>query len=150
MDCKGIATIDFIFAIFLTLIIAIICFNFIGNSLENQETLEKDLNTRTLIDEVANSINRVNSNSLGHIQKIAIPNIPSKGFSKSFYILISSNEVVFVSNDKKAESSIFPAKLANINSDIVEEIRLYPGESYNIKKSLDKNNMTVIQIYKLN
>jgi len=145
MDSNGITTIDFIFTIFLTLIISITIFNFIGNNLENQITLEDELNMRIVTDDVANTINQVNSNNLGHLQEITIQN----NISKRFSITISSNKVLFDSSDRKAESTIFPILLANVNNDIVGEIKLYPGETYKIKKTLNEKNQTVIQIFRI-
>ena len=144
MDSKGISTVDFIFTIFLTLTIAIIGLNLIGNNLENQMIMEEEINVRMIVDNIANSINQVNSNSLGHIQEITIPkNISNKSFS----ITINQNKVLIVFGNRKGESTIFRARLANVNGDIVNEIKLYPGESVKIQKSLDNDNLTVIKIY---
>lgn len=145
MDSKGIVTVDFIFTIFLSLIIVGIGLNLVGNNLEDQAILEEEFNGRILIDDIANSINEVNSNNLGHFQKIFIP---GNMFKKQFSITIKQNEVLIEFGSKKGESSIFPTRLANINKDIVDEIKMYSGESYIIQKSLDNNNLTVIQIYK--
>lgn len=146
MDSKGISTVDFIFTIFLSLIIVGVGLNLIGNNLEDEVIMEEELNGRMIVDNIANSINRVNSNNLGHIQEISLPkNISNRSFS----ITINQNEVLIEFGNRKGESTIFPTRLANTNKDIVNEIKLYPGESVKIQKSLDNDNLTIIQIYRI-
>ena len=144
MDSKGIATVDLIFTIFLTLTIALIGFNLIGNNIENQMIFEEELNVRMTVDKIANSINEVNSNNIGHIQLVNIPNNIS---NRSFTITVKQNEVLITYGNRKGESTIFPTRLANINGDVVNEIKLYPGESVKVQKALDNDNLTVIKIY---
>jgi len=146
MDSKGIATVDLIFTIFLTLTIASIGLNLIGNNLENQRIMEEEINVRMVVDDIANSINQVNSNSLGHIQEINVPNSIS---NRSFSITVKQNEVVIVFGNRKGKSTIFPTRLANTNGDIVNEIKLYPGESVKIQKSWGNDNLPVIKIYRV-
>ena len=146
MDSKGIATVDLIFTIFLTLTIACIGLNLIGNNIENQMIIEDEINVRMVVDNIANSINQVNSNSLGHIQEITLPNNIS---NKSFVVTLKQNEVVIVFGNRKGKSTIFPTRLANTNGDIVNEIKLYPGESVKIQKSLNNDNLAVIKIYRV-
>jgi len=146
MDSKGISTIDFIFTIFLSLIIMSVGLSLIGNNLDDMTILEEELNGRMIVDNIATTINEVNSNNLGHIQEITIPNSIS---NRSFSITIKQNEVIIAFGNRKGKSTIFPTRLANTNKDIVNEIRLYPSESYNIQKSLDNDNLTVIKIYRV-
>jgi hypothetical protein len=145
MDSKGIYSIDFLFSIFLSLIIAISVFGFIGGSLENEKTAEEDITGRILVDKIANTINQVNSNNIGNLQEFKIPNNIS---GKSFLIIVQKNEVVLFVGTKKAESTIFPIRLSSNGENSVEEIRLYPSESYIVKKIIDTNNLTKIQIYR--
>jgi len=146
MDSKGISTIDFIFTIFLSLIIVSLGLNLIGNNLEDMVILEEELNGRMVLDNIATTINEVNSNNLGHIQEITLPmNLSSRPFS----ITINQNEVLIEFGNRKGKSTIFPIRLANINKNIVNEVKLYPGESVKIQKSLDNDNLTIIQIYRI-
>ncbi|MCC7561951.1 MAG: hypothetical protein KO253_03875 [Methanobrevibacter arboriphilus] len=144
MDSRGIYTIDFLFSIFLTLTIGIIVLNLIGNTLEDQKTIEEDMGGRILIDNIANAINQVNSNNLGYMKEINIPNNIS---GKDFKITITHDEVVLELENKKADSALIPIRIANINLDSIEEVKIYPGNSYKIKKLLNNNNLTAIQIY---
>ncbi|MBZ9571493.1 hypothetical protein KQY27_08025 [Methanobrevibacter sp. TMH8] len=146
MDSRGISTVDFIFTIFLSLIIFIIGLNLIGNNLEDTMVMEEELNGRMIVDSIANSINEVNSNNIGHIQEITLPKNVSK---RSFSITINQNKVLIEFGNRKGDSAIIPIRLANFNKDIVNEIKLYPSESYKIQKSSDDNNLTIIQIYKI-
>ncbi|MEA4957663.1 hypothetical protein SDC9_08625 [bioreactor metagenome] len=147
MDSKGLYTIDFLFSIFFTLIIGIVMFNIVGTNLENEKIIEEDLNGRTLIDEIANIINQVNSNYLGYGKTIEIPYNISENY---FSLTINQNEVLLEFKNKKAESKIIPVRIININNDLVDDFKMYPGNSYKIKKSIDKNNMTGVQVYKIN
>ncbi|WP_225370776.1 hypothetical protein [Methanobrevibacter arboriphilus] len=99
---------------------------------------------RILIDNIANTINQVNSNNLGHMKEI---NIPDNISGKDFRITINYDEVVLELENKKADSALIPIRIVNVNLDPIEEVKIYPGNSYKIKKSLDNNNLTVIQIY---
>lgn len=143
MDSRGIYTIDFLFSIFLTLTIGIIILNLIGNALEDQKTIEEDMGGRILIDNIANTINQVNSNNLGYMKKI---NIPDNISGKDFKITINYDEVVLELENKKADSALIPIRIVNINLEPIEEVKIYPGNSYKIKKLLDNDNLTVIQI----
>ena len=144
MDSKGILSIDFIFTIFLSLIIICFGLSLIGNNFDDEIIMEEELNARVVVDNIANSINQVNSNNLGNIKVITIPKNISK---KSFFITVKRNGVLIVFGNRRGESTIFPTRLANSNKDIVNEINLYSGNSYKIQKSLGNDNLDIIQIY---
>lgn len=74
MDSKGIATVDFLFTLFLTLIISIATLNLIQTSLNSENSIEEDTNARMILERISNSINQVNSNLPGNIQEIHLPN----------------------------------------------------------------------------
>jgi hypothetical protein len=146
MDSKGIYMINFIFSIFIILIIFIISLNLIESNLSDETLVEVDLNSRLLLDEIGNSINSVSSKNLGNIKKITLPkNISSVGY----YILVKKTEIIISFRSKKGETVIKPIKLANSKGKIINELSLYPGETYKIKKSLNEDNITVIQIYNI-
>lgn len=138
--------VDFIFTIFLILIILIISLNLIESNLSDEKRIELNLNARSLVDSVGNAINSVNANNVGNIKEIILPNNIS---SSSYFITVKQNEVIISLPSRKGESSIHQIRLANIHGDIVNEIRLYPGASYKVKKSLNDDNLTVIQIYNI-
>jgi len=143
MDSKGVSTVDFIFTIFLSLTIIVLGLNLIENNLDDEVIIEEELNARIIVDNVANSINEVNSNILGNIQVITIPKNIS---NKSFYISVKQNEVLIIFGNRMGKSTIFPARLADINEKIVTELKLYPGNSYKVKKYVSNDNLTAIQI----
>jgi hypothetical protein len=146
MDSKGFSSIDFIFSIFLTLIIAVLVLNLIGNDLENEKIMEENINGRLLSDKIANTINQVNSNNIGYINEVDIPKNIS---GRSFFLTLKRNEVVLSIGNKKTESTLIPTRIISIDGSLLEEFKLYPGDSYEIKKILDKENLTGIQIYRL-
>jgi len=146
MDSRGIATVDFLFTLFLTLLIAISTLNLIGTNLNTEKSIEEDTNGRLILEKVANSINQVNSNLPGNIQEIHLPTNIS---GNSYVIIVKSNHIILEFNNKKGKSAIFPINLVNFNMERIKEIKLYSGEDYKIKKSSDENNINVIQIYRV-
>ena len=136
--------VDFIFTIFLLLIILIISLNLLNSTFSDDKQVEINLISRSLIDKVGNSINSVNSKNVGTIKEVTLPNNIS---SLPYSIAVRENEVIISILSRKGETSIHPVKLANIYGNIVNEIKLYPGESYKIKKSINSDNITVLQIY---
>ncbi|KZX16166.1 hypothetical protein MBCUT_10320 [Methanobrevibacter cuticularis] len=146
MNSRGLVTVDFVFTLFLTLLIAMTTLSFFVNTLDNEKIIEEEVNFRLLIDKIANSINQVNSNEVGNIKEVKIPNNLSK---MNYNLIVKKNKVIFISNNKKGESTIFPVRLADFNNNTLEEIRLNSGEAYKIKKSMDDNNISMIQIYRI-
>ena len=146
MDSRGIATIDFLFTIFLTLIIAISTLSLIETNLNTEKSIEEDVSGRMILEKVANSINQVNSNLPGNIQEIHLPNNIS-GYS--YVITVRSNHITLEFNNKKGRTVIFPINLVDFNMEYINEIKLYSGENYKIKKCLDEKNLNVIQIYEV-
>ena len=145
MDSKGIATVDFLFTLFLTLIITISILNLIGTNLNTEKSIEDDTSARMILEKVSNAINHVNSNLPGNAQKIHLPKNIS---SYSYVITVKSRYIVLEFNNKKGSSAIFPINLVDFNMKHINEIKLYSGEEYNIKKTLNENNLTVVQIYR--
>ena len=146
MDLKGIYIIDYIFTIFLIIMTITISLNLLDNNISDEKEVEIYLNARSLIDSIANTINSVNSNNIGNIGEITLPN---NILSTSYFITVNENEVVISLPSRKGESSIHQIRLANLNGEIINEIRLYPGVSYKVKKSLNEYNLTIIQIYNI-
>lgn len=146
MDSKGIATVDFLFTLFLTLIITISILNLIETNLSSVNSIEEDTNARMILEKISNSINQVNSNLPGNIQEINLPNNIS---TNSYIITIRSDSIILEFNNKKGRSVIFPITLVNFNMERINEVKLYSGENYKIKKFLDENNISVIQIYRI-
>ena len=143
MDSKGIATVDFLFTIFLTMIIAISTLNLIGTNLSTEKSIEEDTSGRIILEKLANSINQVSSNLPGNIQEIHLPKNIS---GNSYIIIVKSNNITLEFNNKKGKAVIFPINLVDFNMVSINEVKLYSGEDYFIKKSFDENNKSVIQI----
>ncbi|RBQ24329.1 hypothetical protein ALNOE001_02490 [Candidatus Methanobinarius endosymbioticus] len=108
------------------MIISISVFGFISSDLENQKIVEENIHGRILVDDIANTINQVNSN-IGHFQEIEIPNNIS---GKYFVINIKQNEVILSFGGKKTESTIFSIQMISIEENHIADIKLYPSEKY--------------------
>ena len=120
--------------------------NLIGTNLTTEKSIEEDVTGRIILEKVSNSINQVNSNLPGNIQEIHLPNNIS---THNYIITVRSEYITLEFNNKKGRSVIFPINLVDINMEYINEIKLYSGESYKIKKSLDGNGVSVIQIYRI-
>lgn len=145
MDSKGFTTIDFVFTLFLTLIIIILTLNLFGTSIDNKNIIEEDINSRLLMDKLANSINQVSSNKVGNANEIFIFNISPN----YYYFSITKDKIVIKYQDKTGESNIIPIRLINYNKELINEFRMNKGERYIIRKILDNDNLTAIQIYNI-
>ncbi len=91
MDSKGIATIDFLFTIFLMLIISIGVLNLIEDKLNTTKNIEEDIQGRLILNKVSDSINQLNSNGKGYSKKI---DLPQSIANHNYIIIIESNEII--------------------------------------------------------
>lgn len=146
MDSNGIATLDLIFTIFLMMIITITSLNLIEERLNMEKNIDEHVQGRLLIEKVANIINQVNINGNGYSTKI---NLPQNIQNNSYSILVKSDEIILEFNNKKGKSTILPLKLEDSNNLMINEIKIYGGNSYLFKKSLNDNNISSIKIYKI-
>ena len=131
MDNKGLFSIDFLFTIAFMLIIGLLFLNLGESNLNSSINLEENVESRLLINKIANSINKVNSNGKGFLEIIQIPQNIS---SKSYMIIINKNSVTIDINNKKGTSFIFPINLVDNNGIIIQEKRIYSGNDYIIQE----------------
>ena len=66
-----------------------------------------------------------------------------KSINGNYYsILINNREVIIEFNNKKGKSDINPIKLVDNNNKTIDNVQLYSGRTYLIKKMLINNNTT--------
>ena len=123
MDNKGFISIEYLFALFIIIIIACSMLFFTQASLSSSFNIEDAASHRLILDEVANQISQVNSNGEGYSKMIHLPS--DKGY---FELTIHKNRLIMEYDDKKGETLL---PLANIDS----SEKLISGRSYIITKT---------------
>lgn len=134
MDNYGFISIDYLFSIFLILLIAIGILYFSESTLNSAENIEKTTDYRLFLDNIADEINQVNSNGANFSKVISLP---YKIQDNSYVLTLSEDSLTLDIDNRKASTNIFPIKLEN-NLDV----DLYGGNSYLIKKE-DENTISV-------
>lgn len=134
MDNQGFISIDYLFSIFLIILIAIGILYFSESTLNSAENIEKTTSYRLFLDNIADEINQVNSNGANFSKVISLP---YKIQGHSYVLSLSEDSLTLDIDDRKASTNIFPIKLEN-NLDV----DLYGGNSYLIKKE-DENTISV-------
>ena len=134
MDNQGFISIDYLFSIFLIILIAIGILYFSESTLNSAENIEKTTSYRLFLDNIADEINQVNSNGANFSKVISLP---YKIQDNSYVLTLSGDSLTLDIDNRKASTNIFPIKLEN-NVDV----DLYGGNSYLIKKE-DENTISV-------
>ena len=125
MDNKGFISIEYLFSLFLILIIACSILFYASSSISSSLNIEDNVEHRLILDNVANEISQVNSNGIGYTKYIKLPS--DKGY---FEISVSKNKLIIEYDDKKGETLL---PLANIDV----KTTLVSGGSYMISKTDD-------------
>ena len=134
MDNQGFSSIDYLFSIFLIILIAIGILYFSESTLNSAENIENTTSYRLFLDNIADEINQVNSNGANFSKVISLP---YKIQDNSYVLTLSGDSLTLDIDNRKASTNIFPIKLEN-NLDV----DLYGGNSYLIKKE-DENTISV-------
>lgn len=132
MNSKGFISIQYLFSIFLVILILIFILFIAFNSIGSEQSIERHLNYRTVLDTVSDSINQVSSNGEGYSKEIALPKMEGTSYS----IKVSKNNVIFKGGGRTAKNSIMPVVPVSHNVK-VDEIELYEGYAYIIRMHED-------------
>ena len=125
MDNKGFISIEYLFSLFILIIIALGVLFYASASISSSLNIEDGVTHRLILDDVANVISQVNSNGVGYSKFIKLPS--DKGY---FEITVDRNKLTMECDGKKGETILM---LANIDS----KYRLVSGRSYVITKTDD-------------
>ncbi len=125
MDNKGFISLEYIFALFIIIIIASGMLFFTQASLSSSFNIDDSVSHRLILDGVANQISQVNSNGVGYSKVIKLPS--DNGY---YELKIERNKLIMEYDDKKGETLL---PLANIKS----KDTLISGKSYMITKTDD-------------
>jgi len=123
MDNKGFISIEYLFALFIVIIIACSMLFFTQASLSSSFNIEDSVSHRLILDDVANQISQVNSNGEGYSKIIRLPS--DKGY---FELEIHKNKLIMEYDGKKGETLL---PLASIDS----KEKMISGRSYMIVKT---------------
>ena len=123
MDDKGFISIEYLFSLFIIIIIACGMLFYTSASISSSLNIEDSVTHRLILDEVANQIAQVNSNGEGYSKYIRLPS--DKGY---FEITVDKNRLVIQYDGKKGETLL---PLTNFNTDY----KLISGKSYVISKT---------------
>ena len=123
MDNKGFISIEYLFSLFILVIIALGVLFFASSAISSSLNIEDGITHRLILDEVANQISQVNSNGAGYSKYIRLPS--DKGY---FEITVERNKLTMEYDDKKGETLMMHA---NMDS----RYKLVSGKSYLITKT---------------
>lgn len=122
MDNQGFISIEYLFSIFVILIIAISLLFFSQSAIESSLNMQDSLSHRLILDDVANTISQVNSNGEGYSKSITLPS--NVGY---YEITVEKDKLTIEYDDKKGETLLL---LTNIDS----KYKMHSGHSYTISK----------------
>ena len=123
MDNQGFNSVEFLFSLFIILIIAFGLLLYSQNTMNSSLNVETDMNHRLILDNVANTINQVDSNGEFYSQYIKLPKT-----DKNYVLTLDKNELTIEYDNKKGEMYV----------PFIEPhstYRLYPDHIYVIEKT---------------
>lgn len=123
MDNKGFISIEYLFSIFVILIIAIPLLFISQSAIESSFNIEDSVTHRLILDDVANAISQVNSNGQGYSKSIYLTS--DVGY---YEITVENSKVTMDYYGKKAETLL---SLCSFDT----KYKLYSGNGYVISKN---------------
>ncbi|WP_405308922.1 hypothetical protein [Methanobrevibacter sp.] len=123
MDEKGFISIEYLFSIFIVLIIAVGVLFFTLTIIESNKNIENSVSSRLTLDHVANLISQVNANGEGYSIYLHLDSKP--GYYK---ITVEKNKLTIQSWNRKGEKLVMPLKIDS-------KYELYSGNDYLISKN---------------
>ncbi|WP_298521566.1 hypothetical protein [uncultured Methanobrevibacter sp.] len=123
MDNKGFISIEYLFSIFIILIIALPLLFISQSMIESSLNIEESVAHRVILDDVANSISQVNSNGEGYSKSITLPS--DVGY---YEITVENGKLTMEYADRMGETLI---PVSNFDS----KYNLHSGSSYLVSKN---------------
>lgn len=123
MDNKGFISVEYLFSIFIALIIALGLLFYASSTIMSSFNIEDDVEHRIILDSVADSISQVNSNGIGYSKMIDLP--ADVGY---YEITVEKDKLAMKYGNKEGET---PMSLLNVDT----KYKLHSGRSYMISKS---------------
>lgn len=123
MDNKGFISIEYLFSIFVILIMVIPLLFVSQSAIESSFNIEESVRHRVILDDVANSISQVNSKGEGYSKRVTLPS--DVGY---YEIRVENNRLTMEYANRMGETLI---PVSNFDS----KYTLYSGSSYSISKN---------------
>ena len=131
MDEKGFISIEYLFSIFIVLIIAAGLLFFTQSTIESNKNIEDNVEHRLILDNLAGLINQVNSHGEGYSVYVHLDSKP--GF---YEITVDWDKLTMKYSDREGETPILPIIISS-------KYKLYSGRTYMISKT--ENGRIVIE-----
>ena len=125
MDDKGFISLEYLFSLFIVIIIACGMLFYASASISSGLNIEDSISHRLILDDAANVISQVNSNGEGYSKYLKLSS--DKGY---FEITVDRDKLTIEYDDKKGETLL---PLVNVGS----KYRLISGRTYLITKTSD-------------
>lgn len=125
MDDKGFISIEYIFSLFIILIVASGMLFYTEATINSSLNIEEGITHRLILDDVRNQISEVNSNGPGYSKYLELPS--DKGY---FEMTVDESKLTIEYDDKKGETQL---PLIKIDS----KYKLVSGREYCISKGDD-------------
>lgn len=123
MDNQGFISVDFLFSLFIMLIIVTGLLIYSQNTMGSSLNIESEFNHRLILDNVANTINRVDSNGEFYSRYMKLPVT-----SKNYVLTLEKNRLIIEYDNKKGEMMVpFIEPYSTY--------KMYPGHIYVIEKT---------------
>lgn len=123
MDSKGFISIEYLFSLFVILIIALGLLFYTSSTILSSNNIEDNMHHRLILDSVASSISQVNSNGEGYSKQIMLPS--DVGY---YEITVEKDKLTMKYGSKEGETAM---SLLNVDSKYV----LRSGRTYTVTKT---------------
>lgn len=123
MDNQGFISVEFLFSLFIILIVAAGLLVYSQNTINSSLNIESDMRHRLILDNVANTINQVDSQGEFYSKYLKLPIT-----DKNYVLTLDKNKLIIEYDNKKGEMSV-PF------IDSYSSYKMYPGRIYVIEKT---------------
>ena len=123
MDNQGFISVEFLFSLFIILIEATGLLVYSQNTINSSLNIESEFNHRLILDDVANTLNQVDSNGEFYSEYIKLPKT-----NKNYVLILEKNKLTIEYDEKKGEMAVPFIEPYSI-------YKMYPGRIYLIEKT---------------
>lgn len=123
MDNQGFISVEFLFSLFIILMVATGLIVYSQNTINSSLNIESEFNHRLILDDVANTLNQVDSNGEFYSKYIKLPKT-----NKNYVLILEKNKLTIEYDDKKGEM-VVPF------IEPYSTYKMYPGRIYLIEKT---------------
>ena len=123
MDNQGFISVEFLFSLFIILIVATGLLVYSQNTMNSSLNMESNFNHRLILDKVAHTISEVESNGEFYSRYLKLPTT-----DKYYVLTLEKNKLTIEYDDKRGEEFI-PF------IDAYSTYKMYPGRIYVIEKT---------------